>query len=367
MFPDCNEKSIKHSHTIQKNGGLKMIAEKNHVYRPVFSYEKSKITMKKTSINYASTFPGFCIEHESAFNSFEKNKEFKYDRDIKLQLFRSLCRELHEKNILLENNINKKNEYKNYQLDNFKKILAKYLRKMKLKKKFYKLMLDSKDFKILFMNNLIEDLNKDIESLSNNYFNPLFRDIEKEENNIYYQTVLIEHLVPVCLSGLASFKKDKSTTRNYFIFNIIPQENGTLFTIATNVKFKNILDNYITHYTQDPLLMLIAIETLMIHATDHWYIKPSVWDKIPENRRRKILNDILNSKKGLFTNYNISIFDQTREHILNILDKEDNWNQFDNKTKKFYFNERMKLMNKKSYDIFTLEDLEKASIEYINN
>jgi hypothetical protein len=75
----------------------------------------------------------------------------------------------------------------------------------------------------------------------------------------------------------------------------------------------------------------------------------------------------LNSKKGLFTNYNISIFDQTREHILNILDKEDNWNQFDNKTKKFYFNERMKLMNKKSYDIFTLEDLEKASIEYINN
>jgi len=39
----------------------------------------------------------------------------------------------------------------------------------------------------------------------------------------------------------------------------------------------------------------------MIHATDHWYIKPSVWDKIPENRRRKILNDILNSKKGLFT------------------------------------------------------------------
>jgi len=67
------------------------------------------------------------------------------------------------------------------------------------------------------------------------------------------------------------------------------------------------------------------------------------------------------------TNYNISIFDQTREHILNILDKEDNWNQFDNKTKKFYFNERMKLMNKKSYDIFTLEDLEKASIEYINN
>lgn len=95
--------------------------------------KKSKITMKKTSINYASTFPGFCIEHESAFNSFEKNKEFKYDRDIKLQLFRSLCRELHEKNILLENNINKKNEYKNYQLDNFKKNTCKIFTKNETK------------------------------------------------------------------------------------------------------------------------------------------------------------------------------------------------------------------------------------------
>lgn len=244
MFPDCNKKSIKNSHTIQKNGGLKMIEEKNHVYRPVFSNEKNKMMMKRTSINYASTFPGFCIEHENIFNSFEKNKKFKYNRDIKLQLFRSLCREIHEKKISLKNNIKKKKEYKNYQLNNFKKILSKYLRKMKLENKFNKLMLDSKDFRILFMNMQIEDLNKDIESLSNNYFNALIRDIEKEEDNIYYRTVLIDHLLPVCLSGLASFKNNKSTTRNYFILNIFPQENGTLFTIATNIKYKEVLDNY---------------------------------------------------------------------------------------------------------------------------
>lgn len=321
--------------------------------------------MKRTSINYASTFPGFCVEHENIFNSFEKNKKFKYERDIKLQFFRTLCWELQEKKISLKNNINKRREYKNYQLNDFKKILDKYLKEMGLEKKFNKILLDSKDFRILFMNKQIEDLKKDIKLLTNNYFNTLFRDIEKEEDNIYYRAVLIEHFIPVCLSGLSSFTEGKSTTRNYFILNIIPQENGTLLTIATNAKYREILDNYINYYSQDPLLMLVAVESWMIHVTDHWYIKPSIWDRIPKNRRRKILNDILNTKYGLFDKYNISIFDQTRKHMLNIIDTEGNWDKFDKKSKEFYINEREKLKNKKSYNIFSLEDLEKAGINYL--
>lgn len=53
--------------------------------------------IERMGINTASSFPGFCSDHESIFHTFENTKEIHKDKDIRLQLFRTICRELQVK------------------------------------------------------------------------------------------------------------------------------------------------------------------------------------------------------------------------------------------------------------------------------
>ncbi|WP_242245430.1 hypothetical protein [Bacillus cereus group sp. BfR-BA-01330] len=70
MYKGCKSKTITGSHTIQKSGPLKVIADNNFVYHPN-SY-KDEMKMEKKHIETASTFPGFCEKHEKIFDTFER-------------------------------------------------------------------------------------------------------------------------------------------------------------------------------------------------------------------------------------------------------------------------------------------------------
>jgi hypothetical protein len=98
MFPGCLKKSIRQSHSIQKAVLSNFIAENDHVYHFACSDEptNTKLEMKAVSINVASTFPGFCIKHESDFK-FEKYRKIATEDDFVLQIFRTVCRDLAEK------------------------------------------------------------------------------------------------------------------------------------------------------------------------------------------------------------------------------------------------------------------------------
>lgn len=62
MYPGCKKVTINKSHTIQENGPLSQIAESHDVLTPVFY--KGKLDLRIEKIANASTFPGFCDEHE---------------------------------------------------------------------------------------------------------------------------------------------------------------------------------------------------------------------------------------------------------------------------------------------------------------
>ena len=115
LFPGCGSQSIVYSHSIQKNGGIHIIAENNHVYRPIFNEKTGKMSIESIGINRASTFPGFCKLHEGVFSEYENKKEITNDNEIKLQIFRTLCREFQTKKIELQYREKRKAEYLNLQ------------------------------------------------------------------------------------------------------------------------------------------------------------------------------------------------------------------------------------------------------------
>lgn len=92
----CNNLSIKNSHTIAKSTSLREIADLNHLYHPTFikSYPVGNdiYKMEKLGIREASTFPGFCIEHEGMFSKFENNGIFDSADQVVKQIYRSICR-----------------------------------------------------------------------------------------------------------------------------------------------------------------------------------------------------------------------------------------------------------------------------------
>lgn len=108
LVDGCNKGAIK-SHTLQKNGILRPISEKNHLYQfsivsPFQIAKKGNFELARIGINDAYTFPGFCKEHDSSiFKPIEKESfEIKAEKSINLFSYRSLCQEIRRKEISMD-------------------------------------------------------------------------------------------------------------------------------------------------------------------------------------------------------------------------------------------------------------------------
>lgn len=108
LVDNCEKIAIK-SHALQKNGILKQISEKNHLYQfsnvpPFQKADKGNFELKKIGINDVYTFPGFCKEHDSSiFKAIEQDKfDIKSDKSINLFSYRALCQEIRRKEIAID-------------------------------------------------------------------------------------------------------------------------------------------------------------------------------------------------------------------------------------------------------------------------
>ena len=98
---NCNQ--FISAHSIQKKRQLNYIAENGHVYRlsaDLFTLKKNggMPFLKKIGINNASTFFGFCKYHDNQlFECIDNQPLFPNYQQIALYAYRSICRELFEK------------------------------------------------------------------------------------------------------------------------------------------------------------------------------------------------------------------------------------------------------------------------------
>ncbi|WP_246167416.1 hypothetical protein [Sphingomonas piscis] len=95
------------SHTVQKNGGLKAIAEEGHVLTTFVGFEDIQKANgapepKRMGVNDASTFPGFCNKHDTElFAPIEGSSLNLGPKEAFLFLYRSHCLELARKRVVV--------------------------------------------------------------------------------------------------------------------------------------------------------------------------------------------------------------------------------------------------------------------------
>jgi hypothetical protein len=110
IYKGCKEQAIRASHTIQKSTSLSSIAENRHVLAPRFNYRQEDYNLASIGVNEASTFPGFCTTHEQIFSKFEDKKILVDEQDFRLQIYRTICREIMENRRSLASSVYRKDD-----------------------------------------------------------------------------------------------------------------------------------------------------------------------------------------------------------------------------------------------------------------
>ncbi|HKG06779.1 MAG TPA: hypothetical protein VKB19_10000 [Pedobacter sp.] len=320
FYPECDKRSIKNSHTIQESSSLKQTAESGHLISPTGRTEKDS-WIGKIGYHKASVFPGFCTFHENIFQEFEAQKDFKDERQIGLQLFRTICREI---------SVNQE----------VKRSLLKWLdvyvgfRNQKLDERFYselaKLGLDKNSAGIIsssykFDNGIVRYLKKYLLS-TRKYLRTLYRlksaafnDIKQgKEERFFCHAVVIDTEIPVCLAGRGGIgvKYGAGVQKLNLIINVLPLQGKTYLVAGSFHKHKKHIEKYFERYIGSPFNLLTLVESWMLYGSDHWFLKPSVWEALDDIHRQKIFNELYRSQKNIVAFPEIMIFKGLRLEII---------------------------------------------------
>lgn len=313
VYPGCTQKSIKKSHSIQKNGVLRNISDENHVYKPEvdMTQEEPKMEMKRIGINKASTFPGFCTEHERLFDKFENKGTIELKEEALLQTYRTICRE----KVFRENEREIVKHQRHIYDKELQKLAKQYVideltkRGITVKKdqiSFSKIndeFLHFLDAKIKFLTKEINDLDEYmVASLS-----------DKEEEFVSHE-LIIDYSFPICVAGFGNQKYEYFGKKKNFllILNVIPYKSKTAIICYSLKKHGEIFKSVIEYYTQNILTILNFLESFMTNSSDHWFIRPSFWDSLPKITKEYVLQCLLYTKESFLEEIPYSIFDDTR-------------------------------------------------------
>lgn len=317
----CEKKSIEKSHTIQKSGSIKELAENNHILTPNFNGKTGEMEMLSVGVNEASTFPGYCLEHESLFSEFENQKDYKTGEHMGLQLYRTVCRE-----IVI-------NEYQKKSLENIQKRYIEFRDKMMTDAIIANLdeetlntpTLELKNFKVKSNDRRLKHTKRQVKLIDSNlkdflypYRDAVLNDLKKRKfQKIAYVAMTFNEQIPVALAGKANFYYKKNVD---IIMNILPRTDNTYIFFSTLEKHTKALKLFVRQF-ENPLLMMNAIESCMIHGSDHWFIKPSVWNKIDQDSRQRILDSIIDDKYNIANKFGMTILNDLKQKYFDLADK----------------------------------------------
>ena len=319
-FQGCKEKSIARSHTIQKSGPLALISEDQHVLHPGLG-SKGEMQMQRVGLNNASVFPGFCKKHESLFEDFEQRKALITSRDVILQTFRVVVRELVRVNLEIE--------HLNYLKDNFSKTRDEYVvNKMKAaasQVSVSRVNVSGDPMVEMLELHLLQKL-KTASEIHNGIYAELLDSINTNSTAASLIHIESPDLLPVCLSGIGVFhvqKEDGTKVSANIFLCILPGPTGSEVILATQNSDNSLLQQYVGSCLNGRLALLRAIESWMLNQTDHWFMTPSEWDNLPKNRQSEILHLIANDHTSLGHECSISVLDSARLKIIKLCENSE--------------------------------------------
>jgi hypothetical protein len=312
VVPKCSSPSIRRSHTIQK-ASLERVAERRHVLAPAANHKSNRVEMETLGINRASVFPGFCVKHEQMFGQFERLGRLEPENDLSLQIYRSVCREIVR--LLIDT-------------EAVKEGLEDYLefRRRKLEA-LYRERAPNQTFslnKVMTSDPREDEARRPLASLASalisftEEFEPLaLAGLSDPEKGLCTYAVMADESLPVCLSGHGNFHlQTNEGVRNVrALLLVLPQGDETIVSISVLPGDRECLALYLSNF-EGSLGHLCMVESWMMHGTDHWFISPSVWAAIRQDKRRLILDDILDVSGNIGCYYQHTIFNELKRRII---------------------------------------------------
>lgn len=326
MVPSCTHKSIARSHTVPRAMLSDRVADAGRVLTPALDRNQNgRLVMQKVGISDASTFPGFCATHERLFEVFEKAKKISSEGDVLLQAYRTACRELFRTNFWMQQVSGTISTFECLRDERLTDRLRDRLKAFGLSKLGVQQIKVSSDPLMEPWRIRLQGL-KEVHSY---YANDLIPGLESavfggDESNITSLAIDIDLELPVGISGMASpnvFFGGQSTLLN-IVFGVLPHTDGILVFMAALAKDQAALQAYYDRWMENGLTLLSMIESWMINGTDQWYLKPSVWEKLGEERQEAILQSMTECKKSVYEESEFSIFDEARHDLLTSFEGE---------------------------------------------
>lgn len=352
IYPGCNSQTIKRSHAISKSNSLKNIADNGHVLQPVVDVfaPNLMVSMKPIGINTASTFPGFCKEHEELFQKFE-NEDIDEEDFIPLQTYRSICREIVHLEIEIEIIQKEIDSYKGKLEQEASSILIERLKKRGIFEKLEKFKIKGIDKILIRLEKLKKEHKSSLTYLKKHSDQIIYEFITNpsdQEVEIISKGISIDKKIPVSLCGYSSLAyENKGMKKMLFTTNVIPLENSTYIFCSTEKSHNSFFNNITDFYFQTPLTILSFIEAFMVYGSDHWYISPQYWESFSNEKQEMILSEIFNVDKLFTSEFEYSIFDDIRTIILDVYEKHSD--SFSNADKILVDKEKSKLSNISNY------------------
>ena len=298
-------KSISRSHTIQRAGPLSALADEGHVLTPRWSPDG--ITLKLVGLNEASTFAGFCREHEMIFDTFESTGVIESDEDFDLQIFRSLCREIARQ----EHNIATAQRGRDVLAAKLDTEIRAEAKRLNVEMASYR----SEGGALGVLDDHIGSGRDTLQWLEAAY-DDIFPAVTRTgTSRLIGMAVQIKFPLPVALSGLGYFDYEGKSTGT--LVGVIPQPAGSLIYMIGRSGSENAIGAVMRNKELD-LCLLEIVEAWMVRGTDHWFLTPSVWNVIPPDRQALLLAEMRETALGVSYPPSTSIFDDLRRAALAI-------------------------------------------------
>lgn len=331
MCCGCNKTAI-NSHAISGEQSLRFISENGNMkyfksIRKSNAINGKKILLNPIGINIASTFKGFCHEHDdNIFYNLDNNSIKTSMQELLLQAYRSICFVLFRAGFIKIRNEYSGNFLKVYfSLDKIKDVLKEDIKIDKV----------PDDIIMNLFNDLNDErLNKDNKELDclvlykNNIEKYLFlqTDFKKLEGS-KKEHIFSENDCDICvLYKQVGFKIPVALLNNHFLrirnehntllITVVPCDNSSEIYWIFEKRFLPTFRIKWDLIIKKDIYILNMIESSMMCCED-WYITPSVIDSIPKQRFQIIEEDMyFNNERSPFDEYDLSIFDDLRIELI---------------------------------------------------
>lgn len=335
MYPGCNNWSI-NAHSISKVSSLERIAENGKLITVKSKRDDSKqfkeMKFEPIGVNEASTFKGFCKQHDEVFTNIDNNNIVTH-QDLFFQVYRSMCF------FMFQNDQAKKVSDETgayYSLFDDEVENAKVINDVLVANDMFELLLD------------IKELKAKLPSISEGLYvqTPYFENIKRNYSILYKK---LNFNCPVALEAKWDLNLSNVGIFNSYAIYTPAAYGGDLIVVVHEEQIEDIQT-----FLSSDLKSLEFLEYCLV-SNSYFWATPSSFELIPDKKKSLILEDYWFFHEKTFpSNYDVSIFDGTRYDLCIKLEDESlkmrEMLKIDNVPKRKSFEERIEsFMNSIGY------------------